>query len=354
MAEVGFRAIDCRELSPENRLVAGLMAMRFGAPRPVPDPGIDWATFLHRVRQHRVALWFGADELGRGIAPRPAVIDLLRLQAVERRRLDLVEAETIRLAAAFAEAGIDLLLLKGAALSAWLYDGQRLRAARDVDLLVRPGASRAASALLCRLGYDDAAATTIRHPNAMEMRHATTGLPVELHVRFDDAEDLFPLRQARPFDTALEVRLGETSLRTLAPELAIVYAAYHGTKHLWRRLFWLGDIAQAMGSPQLDWPAVFALARRIGVDRHLALALALAHDLLGSGIPPAAAPMLDAMAAGTRRAAGVMRPALVATDFVDEPVLRRRMGRMAYAAWGLGLLRHPAARLAQFRLWCSL
>ncbi len=354
MADEGRRVIDRRLLSPENGLIAAVMAMRYGGGPPVPDPRIDWTAFVARVRQHRIALWIDTAALRAAAMPAPAALKLMRLHAAERQRWDLFEAETLRLAEAFAGAGIDLLVLKGAGLSALLYGGRCLRVARDIDLLVRPEDAPAALALLRGLGYDDRAAGTVRHHNAVEIRHADTAMPVELHVRFDDAEALFPTARARPFETAIEVAVRAGRLRTLGRELAIVYAAYHGTKHFWRRLFWLGDIAEAMRAPDVDWREAFAMARRIGVDRHLALALVLARGLLDAAMPPAAAPAMALLQSGAERDAWTMRAVLAVPDFLDEPALRRRMGRFAYARWTIGLLRNWRARAAQLGLWLGV
>lgn len=70
-------------------------------------------------------------------------------------RLDAAAAEAL---AAFAEAGVDALLLKGRGLAALLYGPGDHRSFSDVDLLVAPANQAAAENALCRLGYVDAGA----------------------------------------------------------------------------------------------------------------------------------------------------------------------------------------------------
>ncbi len=343
-------AIDPASLSPEDRLVLALMAMQFGGAAPRMDAAVDVDRFLDHVRHHRAALWIDAGLAADCGLPRTAVDRLAQLQTREILRRHVLVTETARLAAGLAAAGIEVLVLKGAALSALLHGGSPRRMARDVDLLVRPEDQAAAVDALRGLGYGLRADAVVAHPNAVELRHAG-GRNAELHVRFDDAEQLFPLRLARPFETSVEVSVGGVPVRTPGLALTIVHAAHHGAKHLWRRYFWLCDIAAAMRLAEVDWTETFGLARRIGVDRHLALALVLARDLLGPDMPPGAWRALEPLHPAARRAAVALRPALVSPLAADEPVLRRRMGRLVYAGWALGLLRRPAARWAQLRLW---
>ncbi|WP_367065052.1 nucleotidyltransferase family protein, partial [Escherichia coli] len=75
---------------------------------------------------------------------------------------------------------------------------------------------------------------------------------------------------------------GHTMIPTLPVEAAVAYAAFHGARHQWSRLYWLADIAMACRLPGLDWDKVDTIARRTGTARHLALALDLARDWLGS------------------------------------------------------------------------
>lgn len=346
------RAIDPASLSPEDRLVMALMAMQFGGAAPTRADTVVGDRFIDHVRHHRAALWIDAGSAADCGLPHGTVDRLAQLQSREILRRRMLTNETARLARGFAAAGLDMLVLKGAALGALLHGGSPRRTARDIDLLVRPADRDRALGMLRALGYGrDGAAIT--HPNALELRHAG-GMRAELHVRFDDAEELFPMHLACPFETGAEVGVGGAPVRTPGLPLTIVHAASHGAKHLWRRYFWLCDIAAAMRLSEVDWTETFALARHLGVERHLALALVLARDLLGVEPPPGVRSALDTLLVRACRAAAALAPVLAAPVGADEPALRRRMGRLAYAGWVLGLLRRPAARWAQTRLWAGL
>jgi hypothetical protein len=66
---------------------------------------------------------------------------------------DALDMATAEAAEAFAAAGIDCMLLKGAAIERVLYDGAQ-RAYTDADLLIRPTASATAEDILLQLGFE--------------------------------------------------------------------------------------------------------------------------------------------------------------------------------------------------------
>jgi len=62
----------------------------------------------------------------------------------------------------------------------------------------------------------------------------------------------------------------------------------HGSKHLWKRLIWICDIARLLEQQrQLDWPRLLQRADSLGSRRMLFLGLHLAHTLSGAPVPPA-------------------------------------------------------------------
>jgi hypothetical protein len=282
----GLRPAD---LSPEIRFLLEVLAAGLDGRQPDIDDGLDWPCVIRCVRHHFVVpLMAGA------LAPGLPIPDEVRRELAGLRREAMLHAmrltaELTRLARAFATAGLEVLALKGPALSVLLHGDPYRRASRDIDLLVRPGDEAAAQALLAGCGYGATPETVLPVTNAVVLRHPHRPFPVELHVRFADDDRLFPCAAVHPFDTATEVEIAGTRIRTLGPEAALAYAAYHGAKHHWARLYWLTDIAAAAKHPGIDWAQVAVLARRTGTGRHLALAAHLSEALLGrriAGLPP--------------------------------------------------------------------
>jgi hypothetical protein len=96
----------------------------------------------------------------------------------------------------------------------------------------------------------------------------------------------------RPFDPIFcpegfsSLTLGGTEMPMLPPGCLLLLLCAHGAKHRWWQLRWICDIAEYLRrQPELDCPAILALARRTGNERVLRLGLLLAHDLLGCAAP---------------------------------------------------------------------
>ena len=170
------------------------------------------------------------------------------------------EAQLRDILAAFANKGIETLVLKGLALGATVYPDPAARPSADIDLLVRPEHYPDAAAVLTGLGYR---AMTQRFGILQEFqcedafypdRHPTHRTVVELHwnlhVAMGDQRvpDLHAL-----FQRAIRVETSVLHFHTLHPVDALIFAALHAF------LTHPGDI-------QLKWIYdAGALARRLTV-----------------------------------------------------------------------------------------
>jgi len=316
-----------------------LLALLRGTAAAVPGD-LDWGRFLRLVDHHRVALRLEHD--GAALPPEVAAA-LTRDRRDAAARSLLQAAELARVARLLDGAGLSWMALKGPAFGRLLHGAAGRRGARDLDILVRPEGAPAARALLLSAGYAPAAHQPAGFHEGLV--HAGAGILLELHTDLFDEPRLFPLSLFRPFEHAATAEVAGTPVRTLALEPALVYAAVHGAKHFWRRLFWLLDIADAARAERVDWPAVLALARRMGVERQVAGALVLARRLLDAPLPAALAADSSLMRAGERTAAFIGRLA-------DRPLLRDEeeayyaAGRFRTLRWMLDIHTRADARRA--------
>ncbi|MBB5886421.1 hypothetical protein GGR71_003504 [Xanthomonas sp. F1] len=288
------------------------------------------------LTQHRLALALPPAETLAATMPAP-LCDVLR----QRQRRMLVH--TLRQTAALQQivrclddAGLRHCLLKGQGYAA-LFGSPQHREACDIDLLIDATDRDRVLPLLERLGYlldpdaADALDRYVRDNHALSLRHADSGLVLELHLRLANQAREFPLQPAALWDDhTTRVRVAGVQVTTLAPPLAVVYAAFHGTKHNWHRAFWLVDLAQALRSPSLDWHATLTLARRLGVERQLALGALLAEATLGIGLPPALREQ-PSLLRSARLAADTLLPHLDALGSDRGADLAARLGVVRYA-----------------------
>ncbi|PWC88103.1 hypothetical protein TSH100_08480 [Azospirillum sp. TSH100] len=317
---------------------------------------LDWDLLVTCVRHHRLDLLMTSllnSEAGIPDSVRAALKDnerTARTMALQRA------GELARVARRFGGAGIDMLALKGPALSAQIHGHLFGRVCSDLDLLIRPDDEEGARRLLAELGYGGTDADVLVCQNAVTLRHAVTGAMIDLHTRMGEDEGLVPTGAFRPFETAVEMQIAGVRVRTLAPPAAMAYAAYHGAHHHWCRLQWLADIAAATRLAELDWNAIAEIARRAGTERHLLLSLRLCQSLFGCG--PAVSVELSGQLSSRlspQAMAGVLRaesilPAVLALPPLGEFDMVRRVGRLRILRAELALTELRSAWLARLRL----
>ena len=272
-------------LSNEVRFLLEVVTATLDQRQPVLEVEPDWPNFLESVDYHFVAPLLGSAKAAEGPIPAWVSKKLTSARFEATVRAMKLTAELANLAEVCADAGLEVLALKGPALAIQLYGTPYRRIARDIDILVPPKDERAVRALLSDHGYRAETKHAHESGNVVTLRNPNRLFPVEMHVHISDDDRLYPTLALRPFETAIEINVAHTRIRTLRLEAAIAYAAYHGGKHQWSRLFWLADFAMAMDCPAVNWSEVLEIARRTGTDRHLALAIRLTNTLLGRTPP---------------------------------------------------------------------
>jgi hypothetical protein len=250
-------------------------------------------------------------------------IALIQLEA----RTATMLAELARIAETFRSAGIRLLTAKGAVTSQQLYGDPSLRAFTDLDLFVHPADSQRGAALLQSCSYREAephgaaeSASYARFNYATGWVHDRAGIAVDFHWHFSGAQ--FPIRFT--FDDVWmrrrSVQVGAHELDTFGDIDCVLFTASHAAKHLWSRLEFLAQLS-ALAKQPLDWEAVDARAIETNVARQLACSFRLAHDWLGTPLPP-----LPRSFARARRAYPAVR-SRVMQNFASTPRASDATGR---------------------------
>jgi len=329
-------------------VLISMLAGHFGAQIPAPAGKIDGGRFLALVRQHRIARLLTADLVEAARLPPEIVEGLHKAQRAAAFRAVAMQAETLRLAEAFRANGVDMLVLKGVVFGQQFHGDASARASRDIDLLVRGGDLAPAQAVLADLGYRQHTPALIAGVNALEFQSAHALHPVELHVDLHDSPQALPASSVWTGNVTVDILIAGGRVTALKPEFAIVYAAVHGSKHFWRRLLWIGDMAAAVRSGRIDWAEAWTHACRHSSERHLALGLALAQSVLGVPLPQPIA--LDRRA--TRRAqtyAGWIVPSIASSLVNTDAQAVRSLGPLRSLRLILGLSKSPGAKLDAMR-----
>lgn len=203
---------------------------------------------------------------------------------------------------ATARQGLDLIVLKGAALAETVYPRPGLRPFGDLDILVRPADAARARDLLESLGYvvdpqpwEDLIGG--RDCQANFFKDTRPGLiVVELHtdlVNNDFWLGSVQVDMAGLWERAQAVRLAGVPARMLGPEDQLLHLCLHLAGHYLAAPLSLRDIAQVCERSAPDWPLFLTLARRAGAATACFAGLSAAAQLLGAAVP---LPVLGALA----------------------------------------------------------
>ncbi len=298
MAQPGpLEPLALSALRPEFALILGAARVFLGAPTATLDPllaqPLDVPLVLHAANWHRLRgvllkTLRGRPDLPAGLLP--------PLEAAYRqnaaRNLQLT-ALLLRLSARLEQEGIRALVIKGLALAEPLYGDLAVRRSSDLDLLIDPADVPRAMALICALPD---CATAPLSPFALRTLMATDselklelqGLLLELQWRMAPLERFYPAPWSQLSGEADAITLAGRQVPTLGQLELLPYLCFHGTKHLWYRLFWLLDVAVWLERHRGWDPApVLARARQRRNQRALLLGLALCRRLFASPLPAA-------------------------------------------------------------------
>lgn len=169
---------------------------------------------------------------------------------------------------------IDVLAVKGIALSNWIYSDPGLRPMRDIDLLVAKEDLPAAQKILEELGF----VADQDHPLPDDFYHLTPmqkerdGLPVSVEVHhnllpFHTTYPLWPL--ARSAGRSRSLQIGGQEVRTLCLEDTLWYLCLHGFRAPLTyepfRLIHVADMVSFVDSffEEIDWRELERLDRTL-------------------------------------------------------------------------------------------
>lgn len=201
--------------------------------------------------------------------------------------------ELLHVLNAFDSAGIEAMPFKGVVLATSAYCDLTMRTAGDIDLLIRFADLNRASEILTQRGYE-LKTKTLRDgsPEAesyfeYHFERPSDGMILELRWRLELTQPRY--RPNLGFDWVWPrrraVKLAGAAVPNLDPESCLLVLCMHGSKHAWSRWIWVCDVAMLIESlPRLDWEFVRREAKRVGLERCLALGVLLGWHA-GAAVP---------------------------------------------------------------------
>src|SRR5271166_633351 len=234
---------------------------------------LDGSGFLRPAEYHGVLPLAARNltEHSRGLTP-DIEVSLRSAYEANLRRSLWFTAELALIMQHFEHRQLRAMPYKGPMLAQALYGDVGMRSFSDLDLLIAPADFERARQALAEIGY---------HPST-ELTPAVERLL--LRTGYERAFDgtagkyLLDLQWALlPYFYGIDLQVGDLLTRAghaligdcevscLSPEDSLLVLCIHAAKHLWLRLIWVSDIAEALRTQTIDYSLAFSRARALGI-----------------------------------------------------------------------------------------
>ncbi len=129
-------------------------------------------------------------------------------------------------------------------------------------------------------------AAVLRHYYEYPLMCNNRSVLIEVHWEFAEHFFSFTFDLDQILQRLEPVVIHGKPVPTLGPEDSLLVLCAHGSKHFWKRLGWINDVAQLVNRQhELDWNVVVERATSLGLLRMLWLGLLLANDVFGVDLP---------------------------------------------------------------------
>lgn len=259
------------------------------------DGSMDWPRFMEYVHQARVVplVYRHLSAVCPEAVPEAQMQVLVTQYGENVLRNKLFADELVKLANAFAAAGVPLMTIKGLALAETVYGDLNLRHFWDLDLLVKPEDWDALPDVLRTLDYHNPADFSPLQDRAFRLGNAAYGfirgddkIEIDAHWRLLPKSWTPDIDYAGLWSRATTVNLPAGPVPAMSYEDEIIYLSMHGSKEKWWRLRMLCDFAESLRvRPDLDWDKVLKNAEKQGASRIFLLGVYMAWSWMGAPVP---------------------------------------------------------------------
>jgi hypothetical protein len=236
---------------------------------------------------------------GRNVRIAEGLNTYLRTAALwEQMRVAEYRNITRQVISAMADAGIPVLLVKGAVLSAMYYPREDVRHCHDIDLMVSRENVMAAVEHLEAQGFTSDNADNMLRQGTFCLRHPD-GLPVLLHTRFFSCA-CYESSMQGAWQRSMDSQIHDSQVRILCPEDMFLHICGQGMAGAQRgKLIWISDAWHVIKqAPQLDWNAIRGRSENSRLILSCAAFVSYLTGRLGADIKPS---VLQGMVEGARR-----------------------------------------------------
>lgn len=263
--------------------------------------GTDWNLFLELARHHRVYPYiFNQVKTMDSVVPSYVIQELRHEYQRNTFQMLRLSGEMEQFCKLLSDNEIKVLLLKGPALAADLYNDLSKRTCSDLDVLISIDDLDKTHELLVNGGYirDEYFSTVLndwrwRHHH-MTYFHPQKKIKLEIHWRLNPGPSFEPAFSELWARKRLST-LTSSPVYMLGYEDLFMFLVSHGARHGWSRLRWLLDMDRILRIHH-GWGKLGFLLKKYQLKHVGGQALLLSSELLGTPIPVE----LNALAVGKR------------------------------------------------------
>lgn len=261
-------------------------------------PGMDWEAWLEASRKEFLTPLLYRVLRDQDIVP-PPVEARLKADYLYSARTGVIRVHALEgILSALDEAGVPVILLKGAALVETIYDNVACRPMADMDLLARREQMPAALSVLTAQGFQASGEETwagadATFENELQLRKRdVVDLLVEIHwslLNSPHYQHVLPAEWL--WDSALPIRVAGVETFVLGPEALLLHLCAHlALHHHGQGLLWQHDIAEALHfhRDRLDWSLLLRKAAEYDLVLSLQQVLPPVVHQWNTPVPPGA------------------------------------------------------------------
>ena len=338
--------MDLLSLSPEDRLILYCARTRMNEATQheviqLLNNRLDWDFILNGTTRHGISplLYRKLRKINAGNdVPAEVMTELMERYYNNIDRNIRIYNELSKVLKAFSDAGIDVIVLKGAVLAETVYKNVRLRVIGDVDLLVKKGDLSIAKNALALLGYNPMQCDLTQwHADQGRLLthmhlppYCKQGLSIEVHWDIQTLASPFRIDINTFWLNAQPVTIADVDVLMLAPEDLLQHLCLHLDQHLRSGaipLRWYCDIAEVIEQydEKINWNYLVRQSKNHGIEEPMYQGVYIVSNYFGCFVP--AHVLHD------------LKPANVDCDDIDDLFRRLIGGKIKKGKEGMGYFR---------------
>ena len=268
--------------------------------KEILDECLNWDYTVESSTRHGISplLYWNLSKIDKGKdVPEEVMAKLKRLYYENAARNRLLYDELSKILKVFKDAGIDVIVLKGAFLAETIYKNISLRPMGDIDLLIKKEDLHKVKKELSQLMYHAPVLPTklfeqweTEQCHAIQYTNQDKNVEIEPHWDIQLPSSPFQIDINKFWENAQPVKIADVETLMFAPENLLQHLCLHLDKHLNSGVIpfrWYCDIAEVIRhyGEKINWKYLIQSSKDYGIEKPIYQSLYLVTKYLGAFVP---------------------------------------------------------------------